>query len=82
MGKISIEDRTKQSKGIVAYFLNRIKVGQLSSEQQIKLIYNDAIRDVIEAMDTYIKKNPQHAVIFRALQDEFQWMPLVGVGDE
>ena len=82
MGKISVKDRTRQSKGIVAYFLKKIKEGNLNEEQQIELIYNDAIRDAIEAMETYIKHNPQHALAFRLLKDELQWMPLVGVGGE
>ena len=81
MGKISFEDRTAQSKRIVAYFLHKIEKDKPNPEQQIKLIYNDAIRDAVEAMDTYIKKNPQHAVSFRALQEELKWMPLVGVGE-
>ena len=81
MAEISIEERTEQSKNIVAYFLHKIEKDKLDAEQQIKLVYNDAIRDAVEAMDTYIKENPRYASAFQLLKDELQWMPLVGVGD-
>lgn len=72
MGKIPLDKRKEATKQIILFMLSK----NLPPDELIRQTYNNAIEDVIEAIDTYIKHNPQFTTSYLALQKELEWMLL------
>ena len=73
MTKIPLEKRLEMTKKVIAF----MKAKQLDEDELIRRTYNSAIEDVAEAIDVYIKHNPQHTLALRGLKREVEaWMPL------
>jgi len=70
----TIEERIIQTEKILDFF----DATDLEGKDLAFKVYNNAIEDVVDAIDVYIDKNPQHTLSFRALKEEIDsWMPLV-----
>lgn len=74
--EIPIEDRKEVSSLIVDVLA--VAVATMNPEDRVRHIYNRAIDDVVEAIDNYIKYNPQYVIVLRSLRENIaNWMPLV-----
>jgi hypothetical protein len=75
--EIPIEDRRKQSDLIVKTLAAKT-ANSVHMNDRVVIIYNQAIDDVLDAIDVYAEKNPQHRLAFESLKVAISgWMPLV-----
>lgn len=75
MAKITLEERIEQSQKIVMVLAKKIQ--QQSEEEKVKIVYNHAVEDILDAIEIFADKNPQHNLVFMALREELSAWKLV-----
>jgi len=74
----TLQERKEQTKLILEWHEHEKKERQLEGKAYTQFVYNNALTDVLDAIDVYVEKNRQHQMVLRALQSEIKgWMPLV-----
>ena len=77
MSEITLEQRFKQSAVIIKHFEEQFSISNPSEAEKILTVYNNAVDDIMDALDVFADKNLQYKLAFMSLKENLKNWRLV-----